>query len=100
MPRRLSSRTPDFAAQFAARLADKRETAADVDAAVAEIIDSVRRRGDAALFDLTALHDRVRLTSRTLRVPASEIDAAERMCAADAVQALDLAAARIEAYHR
>jgi histidinol dehydrogenase len=100
MPRRLSSRAPDFAVQFAGLLADKRETAADVEAAAAEIIDSVRRRGDAALFDLTELHDRVRLTAKTLRIPASEIGAAERACSADAVQALDLAATRIEAYHR
>jgi histidinol dehydrogenase len=100
MPRRLSSRAADFAAQFAALLADKRETAADVDAAVATIIESVRRHGDAALFDLTELHDRVRLTAKTLRIPTSEIDTAERACSADAVQALDLAATRIEAYHR
>src|SRR5438477_1231710 len=100
MPRRLSSRAADFAAQFADLLADKRETAADVDAAVAEIIASVRGSGDAALFDLTELHDRVRLTAKTLRIPKSEIDAAEHACSASAVQALDLAATRIEAYHR
>src|SRR5256885_15896694 len=100
MPRGLSSRAPDFAAHFAGLLADKRETAADVDAAVADIIDSVRRRGDAALFDLTELHDRVRLTAKTLRIPKSEIDAAEHACSASAVQALDLAATRIGAYHR
>jgi len=100
MPRRLSSRATDFAVQLAGLLADKRETAADVEAAVAEIIDAVRRRGDAALFDLTELHDRVRLTAKTLRVSASEIEAAGRACSADAVQALDFAATRIEAYHR
>jgi histidinol dehydrogenase len=100
MPRRLVSGTPGFAGEFAALLDDKRETAADVDAAVAAIIESVRRHGDAALIDLTRLHDRVELTARTLRVPAAEIEAAARACSADTLQALDLAAERIEAYHR
>ena len=39
----------------------KRETAADVDAAVAAIIDDVARRGDAALIDYTSRFDRVEL---------------------------------------
>ena len=100
MPRRLSSGAPGFAVDFSALLEDKRETAADVDAAVATIIESVRRHGDAALLDLTELHDRVKLTVRTLRVSAAEIEAAERACSAETIEALDLAAKRIESYHR
>ena len=100
MPRRLDARAPGFEAVFAALLEDKRETAADVDAAVAEIIDSVRRRGDAALLELTQRFDRVELSPRTLRIPVAEIEDAVRGCAAESLQALDLAARRIEAYHR
>src|SRR5690348_12094500 len=100
MPRRLDARAPDFEAAFAALLADKRETAADVDAAVAEIIDAVRRRGDAALLELTERFDRVKLTKATLRIPADEIATAARSCSAETIQAIDLAADRIEAYHR
>ncbi len=100
MPRRLDARAPGFEAAFSALLADKRETAADVDAAVAAIIESVRRHGDAALLDLTKVHDRVELTAATLRISSAEIDTAARGCSADALQALDLAAQRIEAYHR
>jgi histidinol dehydrogenase len=100
MPRRLDTSASDFEAAFSALLADKRETAADVDAAVAAIIEAVRRRGDAALLELTERFDRVRLTARALRVSAGEIEAAERDCAPEAIRALDLAAGRIEAYHR
>src|SRR5690349_185904 len=100
MPRRLSSRAPDFEGQFRVLLGEKRETAEDVDASAAAIIESVRRHGDAALLDLTDLHDRVELTTATLRISTAEIDAATQSCSAEALQALDLAARRIEAYHR
>jgi histidinol dehydrogenase len=100
MPRRLDAHAPGFEAELSALLEDKRETAADVDAAVAAIIADVRACGDAALIELTRKFDRVALTPATLRVSAEEIDAAERACAADALEALDLAARRIESYHR
>ncbi len=100
MPRRLDTRAPGFGAAVSVLVEDKRETAADVDAAVAAIIESVRRRGDAALLELTERFDRVTLTAQTLRVSAGEIEAAERDCPPAALHALDLAAQRIEAYHR
>src|SRR5260370_28806417 len=49
MPITLSTRAPDFEAAFQRLLAAKRESAADVEAAVAAIIEDVARRGDAAL---------------------------------------------------
>ena len=100
MPRKLDTRAPGFEAAFTVLLSDKRETADVVDDAVAAIVASVRRHGDAALLDLTKLHDRVELTVASLRISADEIETAARRCSADALQALDLAAQRIEAYHR
>ena len=100
MPRRLDSRAPRFEADFSALLQDKRETADDVDQAVAAIIAEVRARGDAALIELTQKFDRLSLTPARLRVSAAEIEAAGQACAANALEALDLAARRIEAYHR
>jgi len=100
MPRKLDARASGFAEEFAVLLADKRETAEDVDAAVARIITDIRTRGDAALIELTKRLDRAELTQATMRVSAAEIDAAERTCAPEALRALDVAAARIEAYHR
>ena len=55
----LDMRSADFERRFAALLAAKRESSADVDAAVAAIIDDVRARGDAALADYSLRFDRV-----------------------------------------
>src|SRR5579872_4865167 len=100
MPRRFSSSYADFTAQFDALLNTKRESEEDVAQAVRTIIDDVRARGDAALIDLTARFDRVTVTADTLRLPESEIAAAEAKCPKSALAALDVAARRIETYHR
>ncbi len=99
MPIFLSTTEPDFASRFAALLAKKREEAEDVDQTVAAIIADVRRRGDAALIDLSARFDRLVLTSQNLAFSAAEIeDEIARVPAADRA-ALELAAERIRAYH-
>jgi histidinol dehydrogenase len=100
MPHRLDTRAPNFAAAFAALVAAKRELEADVDAAVAAILDEVKRRGDDAVIALTQRFDRVALTPATLRVTPAEIEAARAACSPDTVAALRLAADRIAAYHR
>ena len=100
MPVWLDSSRPDFAAAFAALLAHKRETAADVSAAVTKIIADVIARGDVALFDLTKRFDRFDIDAPTLRVSAKEIAEAKATVSADTLAALNFAAARIEAFHR
>ncbi len=100
MPTRLDSRSPDFAARFAAFLDTKRETAADVETAVRAIIDDVRARGDVALAELTRKFDRVSLAQVGLRVTAAELDAAAAACDPKALDALTLARDRIEVYHQ
>jgi histidinol dehydrogenase len=99
MPLELDSTAPSFAADFASFLAAKRELAADVDDAVAAIIAAVRARGDAALIELTARFDRLKLTPAQLRVTPAEIGAAAAQCNAKALAALRLAHQRIAAYH-
>jgi histidinol dehydrogenase len=99
MPTRLDARSSDFPARFAALLATKRETAADVEQAVRAIVDDVRKRGDEALIELTRKFDRVDVARLGLRVPAAEIDAASTACDRKALDALGLARDRIEAYH-
>jgi histidinol dehydrogenase len=99
MPIRLDSQDPDFERQFQAFLGVKRESAPDVEKAVRDIIAEVRARGDAALIALTAKFDRLTLTPETLRVSAAEIDAAMAACDGEALDALNLARDRIEAYH-
>jgi len=96
----ISTAAPGFEASFAALLSQARETVEQVDRPVAAIIAEVRARGDAALIDYTARFDRVTLTPEALRITTSEIDAATTAVPADQLAALDLAATRIEAFHR
>ncbi len=97
---RLCTDTSDFETRFRTLLAQARETTETVDAAVAAIIAAVRETGDAALLNFTARFDRLTLTAEGLRVPAQEVDAAIATVPADLIQAVDLAARRIEAFHR
>ena len=96
----LSTASPDFPPAFAALVAQARETTEDVGQAVAAIIGEVRARGDAALLDYTARLDRLTLSADRLRIQPGEIDAAIATVPAEQAEALDLAASRIEAFHR
>jgi len=96
----LTTRDPGFEPAFAALLAAKRESAADVDAAVAAIIDDVAARGDVALVAYTNRFDRVSLSPGQLRLSPGEIAAGADRAAPETVAALRLAAERIESFHR
>ncbi len=98
--KRLSTADAGFAAAFDALLNEARETTARVDAAVAAIIAEVRANGDAALCAYTARFDRLELNAGALRITTSEIDQACAATSAELHAALDLAATRIEAFHR
>jgi len=99
MPFHLSTNDSDFEARFRALLTIKREDAPEVDADVAAILGDVRERGDAAIIELTERFDRQTLTPDTLRIGTDEIEAALARVPAAERDALDLAAARIRAYH-
>ena len=99
MPLFLDTSEPNFEARFAAFLAAKRETAADVDADAAAILAEVAAKGDAAVIALTERWDRMTLTPATLAFSEAEIDAAVAAVAPADRAALDLAAERIRAYH-
>jgi histidinol dehydrogenase len=97
---RLDTTLPDFPSAFDALLSQARETTEDVGQSVAAIIAGVRARGDAALLAYTARFDRLTLTADRLRISAAEIDAAVAAVPPSQTAALDLAATRIEAFHR
>ncbi|HTC10578.1 MAG TPA: histidinol dehydrogenase [Acetobacteraceae bacterium] len=97
---RLVTSDPGFAAAFDAVLHQSRETTEQVDRPVAAIIADVRTRGDAALLDYTARFDRLDLTADRLRFTPADIGAALTQVSAKEAAALDLAATRIEAFHR
>lgn len=97
---RLESSSPGFDAAFADLLASKREASADVDAAVRDILDAVRTRGDAALLEFTARFDRLQAASvASLAVSEAEIDAALAGIDAETLAALTLARDRIASHH-
>ncbi|MEA1831113.1 histidinol dehydrogenase [Methylobacterium durans] len=99
---RLDSTHPDFAQDFARLLTVKREISEDVDETVRGIIAGVIAGGDAALVDYTRRFDRLGedFSAARLAVTAAEVDAALDACPAEALDALRLAAERIEAFHR
>jgi len=95
----LDSRAPGFEAGFRTLLEQKREVSEEVTLAVAAIIATVRRDGDAALSAYSLQFDRVDLDRMGLRVGKADIDAARAACEARALDALHFAKERIEAYH-
>jgi histidinol dehydrogenase len=96
----LDAKASDFEARFVELLAAKRETAADVDAAVAEIIAAVRARGDAALAEYSQRFDRVDVLRLGLRITPEQVDAALSACDPKAIEALKFAYERVLVYHR
>src|SRR5947209_4006680 len=97
---RLDTRSGDFAQEFRALLDTKREASADVEAAVRAIIADVAARGDRALKDLTEKFERIDLDRIGLKVGPDEIATALKACSREALDALELARDRIEAFHR
>lgn len=89
------------AAAFLRALRDRgRAPAPEIEATVRPILEDVRTRGDAALFEYTAKFDGVRLEAATMRVAEAEIRAALGSLEPAVSEALSLAARRIEAFHR
>ena len=97
---RLDSAQPDFDQRLTRLLAYEPQTDESVGHAVAEIIESVRRRGDEALVDYTRRFDRLPVASAS----ALEISSAELRTALASLEparrhALEQAAERIRSYH-
>nr|WP_325254082.1 histidinol dehydrogenase [Amylibacter sp.] len=99
MPLFLDTTSPTFSVDFDNLLHLKRESDVQVDAVVADILADVQARGDAAVIELTAKFDKLDLTPDTLAFSKAEIDAAIETVPAAEREALELAAARIRAYH-
>ena len=70
---------------------------ADPEQAVKFIIDEVRQRRDAAIFDLTAKIDGIKLTA--LEVPKDALSKACKEVGDELISALKLAAERVDAFH-
>lgn len=98
--RRFDTREPEFDARFRAFLNERRGVDADVDAAAAEIIETVRKGGLAAVLDYTRRFDKVELSEAELRVSAEEIEAGAAATPVEVREAIAFAAERIRRYHQ
>lgn len=96
---RLDARSADFAARFKALVEDRREVDQDVSRDVLAILADVRVRGDAALAELTARFEGFDLDASGWRIPRPDCQAALDALAPELRAALELAAARIRAFH-
>lgn len=97
---RLSSADATFEARFEALVCSEVGRDAKVETAVREIVDDVRRNGDAALLKYTAEFDGWMTSSAAdLEVDVSRLGAALSRIDARQREALELAAQRIESFH-
>src|SRR5690242_11250120 len=86
---------------FLRKVLARRETReGEIASRVGDIIDTVRRDGDAAVLRYSRLFDNVRLRAADLEVTPKEIDAAIESIPAKDLSALRLAAKRITAFHK
>ncbi|MBI1403623.1 MAG: histidinol dehydrogenase [Porphyrobacter sp.] len=96
----LSTLQPDFAARFARLVEARREADSDVAGQVAEILRRVKARGDAALVEYTQRFDDYALAEDAdWSIPREACEAAYKALDGELRDALELAAARIRAYH-
>ncbi|WP_159946347.1 histidinol dehydrogenase [Rhizobium sp. 18065] len=95
----LDQASGDFETRFAAFLTTKREVSDDVNDVVRKIIDDVRARGDAALADYSLKFDGIDFAQVAMRVTEAEIAEATAGIAPELLDALTLAAERIERHH-
>ncbi len=99
MPAWLNADDPGFGSDLERLLTQRSGSMQRVDAPVRAIIDDVIANGDEALLRYTRKFDRFDATAETLRVTDAEIDKAVSTVPAATLQALELAARRIEAFH-
>lgn len=98
--RRLTSGEPGFEARLSELLAFESAQDPAVEAAVAEIVEAVRTRGDAALLDYTRRLDRLEVErAAALEVAPGELERALARVSAATRAALETAAARVRTYH-
>jgi len=98
--KRLSTCEPGFGDALAGLLAFENALDPAIENRVAEILDDVKGRGDAAVLDYTARFDRVAANSVSeLEIPSAELRAALVGLPGEQRDALERAAERIRAYH-
>ncbi|MBW2553155.1 MAG: histidinol dehydrogenase [Deltaproteobacteria bacterium] len=95
-------RTTDssFEDNFTSALIRIKELSTDVESVVKTILKDVKENGDQSLFSYTEKYDGVRLDSSTLIVNPEDIEEAYKSLDSEEINALTLAAKRIEQFHQ
>ena len=97
---RLKTSEPSFEAEFSGLVKSRLKLGAEIRNRADSIIRDVRRRGDAALIELTRELDGFDLAANAIRLGRERIDQAIAAVPAELRHALETAADRIETYHR
>jgi histidinol dehydrogenase len=99
-PLRLSTASPNFEADFKARLHWSADTDAAIEQRVADILADVKLRGDTAVMEYTERFDGLKATEMSaLEMTQAELKAAFDGLPAVQRTALEAAAARVRSYH-
>ena len=99
-PLRLSTASPNFEADFKARLHWSADTDAAIEQRVADILADVKLRGDTAVMEYTERFDGLKATDMSaLEMTQAELKAAFDGLPALQRTALEAAAARVRSYH-
>ena len=98
-PLRLATTDSGFDAALAARLHWSADTDAGIEQAVANILEDVRKRGDAAVLEYTNRFDMQASAMADLELKPSELKAAFDSLPAKQRGALEAAAERVRSYH-
>jgi histidinol dehydrogenase len=97
----LKANAVDFRKRLASLLHRDSESQNDqVENSVREIVQQVRKRGDAGLFALTEQYDRFKVTAQNLQIPVERLDSALKSIPNEQRQSLQYAAGRIRDYHQ
>lgn len=98
--RRLDAREPEFLATLDALLAFEAQADERIDAAVTEILRTVRSTGDAAVIEYTRRFDHLDVGSMAeLELPHAQLKAALDSLTIEQREALRIAADRVRQYH-
>ncbi|MEY4340683.1 MAG: hypothetical protein RL541_187 [Pseudomonadota bacterium] len=99
-PLRLSTASPQFEADFKARLHWSADTDAAIEQRVADILADVKQRGDAAVLEYTERFDGLKAASMSvLELTQAELKAAFEGLPAVQRTALEAAATRVRGFH-
>lgn len=91
---------PNFEEEFRKVLFKREEINAEIEKVVKDILRDVKERGDQALFEYTEKFDQTKLDSVSVVVSGEEIENAYDKVSKQEIDALRLAAARIEKFHK